>query len=87
MWVGLGADPARAGRRLGERMSSLYNLPAEKFDHVTAAGRPDDVAEFLATYVAAGARTITVVPVSDDIHTAIDLSGEVRQLLKAHVPA
>jgi alkanesulfonate monooxygenase SsuD/methylene tetrahydromethanopterin reductase-like flavin-dependent oxidoreductase (luciferase family) len=81
MWVGLGDDAARARARLGERMSALYNLPPEKFQHVTAAGRPEDVAEFLAGYVEAGARTVTLVPVSDDIHTAIELSGEVRKLL------
>ena len=88
MWVGLGSDATRARERLGGRMSALYNLPAEKFQHVTAAGRPEDVAEFLAAYVEAGARTFTLVPVADDIHTAVELSGEVRKLLlKAPVPA
>lgn len=87
MWVGLGTDAATARRQLGEQMSALYNLPAEKFQHITAAGRPEDVAEFLATYVEAGARTLTLVPVSDDIHTAIELSGEVRRLLQTPVPA
>jgi alkanesulfonate monooxygenase SsuD/methylene tetrahydromethanopterin reductase-like flavin-dependent oxidoreductase (luciferase family) len=87
MWVGLGQDPTSARTRLGERMSRLYNLPAEKFQHITAAGRPEDVAEFLAPYVEAGARTLTLVPVADDVHTAIELSGEVRRLLRASVPA
>jgi alkanesulfonate monooxygenase SsuD/methylene tetrahydromethanopterin reductase-like flavin-dependent oxidoreductase (luciferase family) len=68
-------------------MSQLYQLPAEKFEHLTAAGRPEDVAEFLAPYVAAGARTVTLIPVADDVHTAIELSGEVRRLLTAPVPA
>jgi alkanesulfonate monooxygenase SsuD/methylene tetrahydromethanopterin reductase-like flavin-dependent oxidoreductase (luciferase family) len=81
MWVGLGDSAESARTRLGERMSALYNLPPEKFQHVTAAGRPEDVAEFLAAYVEAGARTLTLVPVSDDIHTAIELSGQVRKLL------
>jgi alkanesulfonate monooxygenase SsuD/methylene tetrahydromethanopterin reductase-like flavin-dependent oxidoreductase (luciferase family) len=83
MWVGLGSDADSARARLGERMSRLYNLPAEKFQHVTAAGTPEDVAGFLATYVEAGARTITLVPVADDVHTAIELSGQVRTLLQA----
>jgi alkanesulfonate monooxygenase SsuD/methylene tetrahydromethanopterin reductase-like flavin-dependent oxidoreductase (luciferase family) len=86
MWVGLGEDADRARKKLGESMSALYNLPPEKFQHITAAGRPEDVAEFLAPYVEAGARTLTLVPVADDIHTAIELSGEVRRLLvKEHV--
>lgn len=88
MWVGLGADPERARQRLGEQMSRLYNLPPEKFQHITAAGVPDDVAGFLASYVDAGARTITLVPVADDVHAAVELSGEVRRLLQsAPVPA
>jgi alkanesulfonate monooxygenase SsuD/methylene tetrahydromethanopterin reductase-like flavin-dependent oxidoreductase (luciferase family) len=88
MWVGLGADPDAARTRLGESMSKLYNLPPEKFQHVTSAGRPQDVAGFLSSYVEAGARTFTLVPVADDIHTAIELSGEVRRLLTAvPVPA
>ena len=86
VWVGLGSDPARARSMLGERMSRLYNLPPEKFEHVTAAGRPEDVAEFLAGYVAAGARTLTLVPVADDVHEAIELSAEVRRLLRTPVP-
>lgn len=81
VWVGLGSDPDKARAELGARMSKLYNLPAEKFQHITAAGRPEDVAEFLAPYVEAGARTITLVPVADDVHTGIELSGEVRRLL------
>jgi alkanesulfonate monooxygenase SsuD/methylene tetrahydromethanopterin reductase-like flavin-dependent oxidoreductase (luciferase family) len=87
MWVGLGSDQGRARAALGERMSRLYNLPPEKFEHVTAAGRPEEVAEFLSSYVAAGARTLTLVPVADDVHTAIELAGEVRRLLAAPVPA
>ncbi|MDR7254278.1 alkanesulfonate monooxygenase SsuD/methylene tetrahydromethanopterin reductase-like flavin-dependent oxidoreductase (luciferase family) [Nocardioides sp. BE266] len=81
MWVGLGDDAATARAQLGERMSALYNLPPEKFQHVTAAGRPEDVVQFLTPYVEAGARTITLIPVSSDVHTAIELSGEVRRLL------
>jgi alkanesulfonate monooxygenase SsuD/methylene tetrahydromethanopterin reductase-like flavin-dependent oxidoreductase (luciferase family) len=87
MWVGLGADAGRARAALGDRMSRLYNMPAEKFQHITAAGTPGDVAEMLASYVDAGARTITLVPVADDVHTAIELTGEVRRLLKVPVPA
>lgn len=81
VWVGLGADGDRARARLGERMSKLYNMPAEKFQHITAAGTPEDVAGFLAAYIEAGARTITLVPVADSIRDGIELVGEVRRLL------
>ncbi|MBM7517981.1 LLM class flavin-dependent oxidoreductase [Nocardioides nitrophenolicus] len=83
IWVGLGADAGRARTRLGERMSALYNLPPEKFQHVSAAGTPDDVADFVASYVEAGARTITLIPVADSADEAIALSGEVRTRLRS----
>lgn len=85
VWVGLGKDAARARARLGERMSKLYNLPAEKFQHITAAGSPDDVAQFLSAYVEAGARTITLVPVAESIHDGIELAAQVRRELLASV--
>jgi len=83
IWVGLGADAARARTRLGERMSALYNLPPEKFQHISAAGTPDDVADFVASYVEAGACTITLIPVADSAEEAIALSGEVRTRLRS----
>lgn len=82
VWVGLGSDATKARERLGERMSALYNLPAEKFQHITAAGSPETVAEFLSTYVEAGARTITIIPVAETVQEVIKLSGEVRRQLK-----
>lgn len=50
-------------------------------------GRPEDVAEFVGADVAVGARTVTLIPVATDVHEAIELSGEVRRLLPAAVPA
>jgi alkanesulfonate monooxygenase SsuD/methylene tetrahydromethanopterin reductase-like flavin-dependent oxidoreductase (luciferase family) len=81
MWVGLGSDGDRARQLLGERMQALYNLPPEKFQHVTAAGTPEDVAERLSSYVAAGAEHVTLVPVSESVHDSVDMVGEVRRLL------
>lgn len=81
VWVGLGADADRARALLGDRMSRLYHLPAEKFQHITAAGSPEDVAAFLSKYVEAGARTLTMVPVGESLHEVVELSGEVRQRL------
>lgn len=87
VWVGFGSDPTSARVALGERMSRLYNLPAEKFAHISAAGRPEDVAEFLAPYVEAGARTLTLIPVAETVHEGIEAAAEVRQMLRAAVPA
>lgn len=86
IWVGLGTDAASARAALGERMSSLYNLPPEKFQHISAAGTPEDVAEFIAPYVEGGARTITLIPVAATAEQAVELSGKVRERLRSLVP-
>lgn len=82
IWVGLGEDSGAARADLGRQMSALYNMPPEKFQHITAAGTPGEVTAFLEPYVQAGARTITLIPVSGSIEEAIDLSGEVGQGLR-----
>ena len=83
VWVGFGDDPVRARTRLGETMSRLYNLPPEKFQHISAAGRPEDIVEFLTPYIEGGARTLTLIPVADSTHEGIELCAQVRQMLRA----
>jgi alkanesulfonate monooxygenase SsuD/methylene tetrahydromethanopterin reductase-like flavin-dependent oxidoreductase (luciferase family) len=83
LWCGLDADGARARERLVHRLEALYNLPAEKFQHVTAAATPEQVAARLAPYVEAGAGHLTLVTVADSVHHGIDLAAEVRRLLQA----
>ncbi|MBX6388603.1 MAG: LLM class flavin-dependent oxidoreductase [Frankia sp.] len=83
VWVGFGSDAGAARAALGERMSRLYNLPPEKFVHISAAGTPLDIAEFLVPYVQAGARTLTLIPVADTVHEGVELAAEVRALLRA----
>ncbi|WP_242666249.1 MULTISPECIES: LLM class flavin-dependent oxidoreductase [Parafrankia] len=87
VWVGFGRDAATARAALGERMSQLYNLPADKFAHISAAGTAQDVAAFLLPYVQAGARTLTLIPVADTVHEGIEQAAEVRALLRAQVPS
>jgi alkanesulfonate monooxygenase SsuD/methylene tetrahydromethanopterin reductase-like flavin-dependent oxidoreductase (luciferase family) len=84
VWVGFGGDPDSARAALGERMSRLYRLPAEKFAHISAAGTPQDVARFLVPYVEAGARTLTLIPVADSVQAGIEQTAEVRHLLAAN---
>jgi alkanesulfonate monooxygenase SsuD/methylene tetrahydromethanopterin reductase-like flavin-dependent oxidoreductase (luciferase family) len=83
MWCGLGSDGDRARELLGRRMQALYNQPPERFQHVTAAGTPQQIAEKLAPFVAAGAEHLTVITVADSVHDGIDLAAEVRRLLQA----
>jgi len=87
MWCGLGSDRDRARELLGRRMQALYNQPPERFQHVTAAGTPVQVAEKLAPFVEAGAEHLTIVTVADSVHDGIDLAAEVRRLLQAEFAA
>jgi alkanesulfonate monooxygenase SsuD/methylene tetrahydromethanopterin reductase-like flavin-dependent oxidoreductase (luciferase family) len=83
VWCGLDADENTARELLGQEMEALYRLPAEKFRHVTAAGKPGQVAEQLAPFVAAGAQSITIVPAAASTEAAIDAVAEVRELLSS----
>ncbi len=87
MWCGLGSDGDRARELLGRRMQALYGQPPDRFQHVTAAGTPEQVAEKLAPFVGAGAEHLTVVTVADSVHDGIDLAAEVRRLLQAEFAA
>jgi alkanesulfonate monooxygenase SsuD/methylene tetrahydromethanopterin reductase-like flavin-dependent oxidoreductase (luciferase family) len=87
VWCGLGTDSGRAKKMLGARMHSLYNLPYDKFQHVTSAGTPEQVAERLSDYVGGGAQHLTIVPVAESVDESIDMVAEVRRLLVAeHAP-
>ena len=83
MWCGLGSDGDRARELLGRRMQALYSQPPERFQHVTAAGTPVQVAEKLVPYVEASAEHLTIVTIADSVHDGIDLAAEVRRLLQA----
>jgi len=85
LWCGLGTDGDRARALLGERMQALYNLPPEKFQHVTAAGTPEQVAETLSRFVAGGAEHLTLVTVAESPEEGIELAGEVRRILHAQL--
>jgi alkanesulfonate monooxygenase SsuD/methylene tetrahydromethanopterin reductase-like flavin-dependent oxidoreductase (luciferase family) len=81
VWCGLDEDSTSARDRLGREMEALYHLPPEKFAHLTAAGTPEQVAEYLAPYVEGGATAVSIVPVAGDPTEGVALAGEVRRLL------
>jgi hypothetical protein len=64
-------------------MEALYQLPPDKFGHLTAAGPPEQVADYLAPYVEGGATTVSIVPVAGDAAEGVAMAGEVRTLLRS----
>lgn len=81
VWCGFddATEPARA--RLGQTMEDLYQLPPEKLGHLSAAGTPEQVAEFLAPYVEGGATNLSIIPVAASPAESVAAVGEVRRLL------
>jgi alkanesulfonate monooxygenase SsuD/methylene tetrahydromethanopterin reductase-like flavin-dependent oxidoreductase (luciferase family) len=82
IWCGLDRDPDRARQLLARELESLYCLPYDRFRHVTVAGTPAQAATEIAPFIAAGARHITVVPVSASPEAAIEHAAAVRAALK-----
>ncbi|ONH55516.1 hypothetical protein CcI49_28825 [Frankia sp. CcI49] len=81
VWCGFGADRAEATRLLAAEMETLYRLPFETFARWCPAGRPEEVAEFLAPYAAAGVTEVNLISVASDPLAAVAAAGQVRALL------
>jgi alkanesulfonate monooxygenase SsuD/methylene tetrahydromethanopterin reductase-like flavin-dependent oxidoreductase (luciferase family) len=83
----LGDGPAdrAAAARMREELGSFYGMSAEQMADASLAGRPDQVAERLAEYAAAGLDEAGLALDGDDVERQIELAGEVRRLIT--VPA
>jgi alkanesulfonate monooxygenase SsuD/methylene tetrahydromethanopterin reductase-like flavin-dependent oxidoreductase (luciferase family) len=81
VWCGL-ADSRHAARAcLAPAMETFYQLPFERFERYCPYGTADDVAEFLAPYVAAGCTEFNLIPQSPDPDQAIAATAAVKRLL------
>jgi alkanesulfonate monooxygenase SsuD/methylene tetrahydromethanopterin reductase-like flavin-dependent oxidoreductase (luciferase family) len=81
VWVGLDPDPTTARKRLSHAMESVYRIPFERFEKYCPSGPPDRIADFLAPYLAAGARDFNVMAVASSSEAAIDGVAEIRARL------
>jgi hypothetical protein len=69
-------------------MEAFYQLPFERFERYCPYGTAEDVAGFLAPYVAAGCTEFNLIPQSPDRHQAVAGVAAVRALLaEAHTPS
>ena len=81
VWCGL-ADSKEAARAcLAPAMEAVYQLPFERFEKYCPYGTADDVAEFLAPYVAAGCTAFNLIPQSPHEEQAIAGVAAVKRLL------
>ena len=94
-WLGIWNSPRRfaaavemaaveaARACLAPAMEAFYQLPFERFERYCPYGTADDVAEFLAPYVAAGCTEFNLIPQSPDADQAIAGTAAVRKRLSA----
>jgi alkanesulfonate monooxygenase SsuD/methylene tetrahydromethanopterin reductase-like flavin-dependent oxidoreductase (luciferase family) len=82
VWVGLDPDPAGARDRLSRAMEGVYKIPFTRFEKYSPYGSPSQVAEFLAGYLAAGARDFNVMAVAASSEAAVEGVAEIRARLR-----
>jgi alkanesulfonate monooxygenase SsuD/methylene tetrahydromethanopterin reductase-like flavin-dependent oxidoreductase (luciferase family) len=83
VWCGLAGTRQAARACLAPAMEAFYGLPFERFERYCPYGTPEDVAEFLAPYAAAGCAEFNLIPQSPDQDQAIAGTAAVRKLLSA----
>lgn len=82
VWCGL-ADTKEAARAyLAPAMEAFYQLPFERFERYCPYGTPDDIAEFLAPYAAAGCREFNLIPQAPGHDYAIAGTASVKRALE-----
>jgi alkanesulfonate monooxygenase SsuD/methylene tetrahydromethanopterin reductase-like flavin-dependent oxidoreductase (luciferase family) len=81
VWCGFGDSKQEARASLAPAMQAFYRIPFESFERYCPYGTPEDVAEFLAQYVAAGCAEFNLIPQSADDESSIDAVAEVKKLL------
>jgi alkanesulfonate monooxygenase SsuD/methylene tetrahydromethanopterin reductase-like flavin-dependent oxidoreductase (luciferase family) len=83
VWVGLDADRARARTRLAARMQGMYRMPFERFEKYSPSGSPDEVADALVPYVAAGCTSFNVMAVGRSPEAEVDGVAALAERLRA----
>ena len=82
-WVGVGRDPDAGRRHVATRMSEFYKLDFEPFARYTPVGNAEQIAEFLAPYVEAGAATLSLTPCGAGPDEELETIARVRSMLGA----
>lgn len=81
LWAGFGGSRESAVARITRVLEDSYGLPFERFERYTPCGRPEDVAQRLHPYMQLGCRRFNLVPVAEDLPTAIAAVAELKHQL------
>jgi alkanesulfonate monooxygenase SsuD/methylene tetrahydromethanopterin reductase-like flavin-dependent oxidoreductase (luciferase family) len=86
VWCGFGPTRDAAREHVATEMQRFYQMPYEPFERYSPYGTPEEIAEFLYSYIEAGCTAFNVIPCADDDERAITGVGELRALLAASAP-
>ncbi len=81
-WIGVDADPARARTAVQEGMEAFYRTPFEQFERYTPYGTPEQVAEQLAPFAAAGCRMFNLKVCTRHAQEEVAYASAVRRALE-----
>jgi alkanesulfonate monooxygenase SsuD/methylene tetrahydromethanopterin reductase-like flavin-dependent oxidoreductase (luciferase family) len=81
VWCGLADSKEAARASLAPAMQAFYQLPFERFERYCPYGTPEDIAEFLLPYVAAGCAEFNLIPQAPSPDQAVAGVAAVKRLL------
>jgi alkanesulfonate monooxygenase SsuD/methylene tetrahydromethanopterin reductase-like flavin-dependent oxidoreductase (luciferase family) len=81
VWCGFDADERTARDRLAVEMETLYGVPFERFERYCPAGPPELIADALRPYLAAGCRSVNLIPVAASVPATVAGARAVKELL------
>jgi alkanesulfonate monooxygenase SsuD/methylene tetrahydromethanopterin reductase-like flavin-dependent oxidoreductase (luciferase family) len=81
VWCGLGPTREAARAYLAPVMEAVYGLPFERFERYCPYGSATDIAEFLATYTAAGCTEFNLILQAADDATMVAGAAEIKMNL------
>jgi probable F420-dependent oxidoreductase len=83
VWIAVDDDRAAARASLAAAMESTYRLPFERFERYSPYGAVDAVAEYIAAFVAAGARHVNLLPAQGSPMANVEAAARVKERLAA----
>lgn len=86
LWCGFDHDGVAGHDRLAPIVEDFYKIPFSKFARYAPAGSPEQVADEVMTYLAAGVSTISIVAPGLPPDVAIAKAAEVRQIVRSRWP-
>ena len=81
LWCAAGATPGEARPWVQRRMEGFYKVPFERFERYVPYGTPEDIAEFLRPFLAAGCQNFNLTMCAATMEESVDASAEVKRLL------